>query len=1349
MPTLDLSGNILSAGAGYQAGDWGQVGAEASLDFQASANLNRGIDIGIGASALVRLDGSIRKFLAADVTGQAHAAAGVRAQVQVPLDLFDEAGVAIRLQAVAEAAAGITLAIGLSLGDFLDLAGQDPRMAGAPLKLLRVFLEETTIQGGVMAKAAVSAMAYANIAMTGRLLPRGVEKPGFTVAAEAGVGLKAGAGFRAFARFGLDDPRRLLRRSVDIAVDETLRAIGDLLPVESARLAEEMRAPAKIALRSAIELGMTLAENSGSFRSTDGGKVALRCVQVALEEAQRYIMERTVDLALHQLRIGLQSLGFDDARWNAAAPQRQALADRLRALPEDPFEPTDANKQYWLDLIRESAQVAIALSAAGQIPPPLAGPLSVLWSGTQLLFIAVKRVSEASARASVLGMSPVQTHASFGGNLTAPPSDAIKEEINRRLGRPLDTVLRQEDAVAFLTRSILDSPLIEAGSPVRAVVDLLAGPQAEAPSAALNVLFSNLGAFVPGADGQVSAPATLAVLRDALRSYLDTRVTLELRPLVAQAAGGSPEVLTYFDEVLLSTLRTVVGPVFDAVLSWQQGSTDTQRALRELCSSLVMRLLGRSLIVTGDVLLAKALEAVQSGLRDAAGHVDDNGGVAPVLAQLTGLDRDFVAEVVEETLLVCADTFGPMPPEKRARVRELLYEAIDTAPSPDATDPVGALQAAGLIPDGEAATELAFLLGEEIAGNVVRFIGALLTRIGALILEELQEIIADIQQAVEEWIAGLQQLAQDLARQIHALLEEIEQLGRELEDAADRVLDQAADLLGAISDRTSSRNAARSALKDYVAGEVLDVLALVPFYQGLPRDVRREARRRVKGVVNALLDGEIFDPVLDAVSNLADGTAEFLEDLRDIEPGDDVVQEILELFLDRLEDAVRDIFGHDDPRIDIRFTVPFTDIEIDLGHVDIPLGGLVRALRAAARDLRIVQDAAADLASSFVDLIERETGLRAAEAEQTALAEQKTRTDGHLAETNRSDFDLTIVSPAPASALEGEVPCEILVRGATPAFLGLEEGDQPRLFLWVNQEEVPLDRVTVEAFDARGSLGDVLAGIPRLNGGLHRLIQDRAARRQRLRHDASPVRTKQDGAGTRTASTAGLLARPGSATRQAGKGVAFKTNGGPAPGRKLRPNDVAGALNHFSGHRIPGGRAAVETNTEGPGGLRIRLTLPADLLLEGVNSVACALVPGSAARRLEKAVTFLFLPKAAVEPGTLTMPGRLAWDAGKLRPGLASDLRARFGPQAIGPVESPEGPAPKPSKGGMWLPVRSERKQAVERSSAAIRKNVSSNLDRQRQLREALEKRALRPVPQQVRKPGTTRSQEGGRHATA
>jgi len=170
MPSLDLNQSLLSAGADYRAGDWLSVGASADLAINAGARLERGLDLELGIGVMGSLDAAFRKFLAADLQARAQASARLKGQVQVPIDLFGEAGLAVRLQAVAEAGASVRLAIGLSIGDFIALAQTDPHIQGVALELLIIFLEELNIQAGVLGKVAYSAMAYVNLVITGRLI---------------------------------------------------------------------------------------------------------------------------------------------------------------------------------------------------------------------------------------------------------------------------------------------------------------------------------------------------------------------------------------------------------------------------------------------------------------------------------------------------------------------------------------------------------------------------------------------------------------------------------------------------------------------------------------------------------------------------------------------------------------------------------------------------------------------------------------------------------------------------------------------------------------------------------------------------------------------------------------------------------------------------------------------------------------------------------------------------------------------------------------------------------------------------------------------------------------------------
>jgi hypothetical protein len=1361
----ELTGNLLGASANFTADDWLNAGASAGFDFTLAANLRRGIDVGAGAQALVALDASIRKFIAADVTGEAHAAARVGARVQVPLDLFDEAGAVVRAEAVAEAAASISLAIGLSIGDFLELAGNDPHMRGVPLQLLRILLEETTIQGGVMAKASAAAMAYASIAMTGRLIESGDNKPGFTVAAEAGVGLKAGAGFKVFARLGVDDPRRLIRRTIDIAVDETLAAASAAVPEDIKPLVAELRTPAKIGLRSAVEVGFALAEQAaaGSFNPDAGPALALRCVQVALEEAQRDLLERVTELAINTLRTSLPHLPITDASWAQCQAQRNALASLLDACPLEPFEDTAANRQYWLDLARAAADVGAALGTPSQGDPWLESA-SAMWAAAQLIFVTLRRVSSASARADIIGLDPASVQPAFEGPAPDQPPPAIRAFIASRIGASAGSQLSLEQLVEFILRTDLLRYLPREFPDVSVALDLLAGADRRGLAAAVATILENIGAFAVQPNGTRDAEASLRVLVQALQQYFDARVNTELLPAINAALDGqNAHVRTFLDEVLLDALRFSVGTVFDRVLHWADGDVTGQTALREACSAIVMRLFSRGLVATGDILLTHALAGVHNALGDAASHVNDAGGVAPVLASLTGLPRADLAELMEETLLVCADTFRPLPETKRARIRELLYVVLDTAPpAPDAAF-VDQLRSDTMVPNFEAAAALSFELGGLIAEHVVRFITALLERVAARLLELLLDVVRALAEQVARWIAELEALLADIAGRLRDVVADILRFGRQLEEAGDVMLGQVEHLLTRFSnrpgDRTSLRNEIRKKLRDEARGMLNDV---VPFYSDLPSAGRTVIKDALDDAIALVIDG-LFAPVIDAVGDLAAETADFVSDLRAIEPGDNLTQAITDLFLDRLEDTVRAAFGYDNPGVDIGFHVRGSyrppkvfgqqppritiDIDVDLGRVEVPLNTIVQAVRSVAEGLASIEAAIGDLATSLATVLALETSIDAAEVERVTIEEEQAVSNRRFTETYPTVLDAIIVKPAPSAVYEGHVDIEISLPNVPHSYLGLEE-EQQRCFVWINEELLGLDSFVVATvlgpegsrFDAppppgppassfltvggtlgKGSIGAIRPGNALLNSRLE--LHDRAALLRRSSPATRPrpatgpttaVRTRTEGSDR----VRSLLMRGGG--KQTGRGSGLIAGGvigsgmtQPAfIGRDIRPSDVArfGELE--------------------PAGLRLSARLPASRFNEGINTLSVAVVDGRDRFEIRKSVAFMALPAAPPKTGGVTRPGVFTLPDREMPPLLATRLLKHVAARA--PHQRPSAPGrkpkPRPSKHDRWVPLSSDLKPRLESSRVQIAQRMDQRVRQMSDTRAAIKGGRARPV---------------------
>src|SRR5690349_21366126 len=146
MAGIDYSQPILGAGASAQT-DFAAAQARTALNFRGTARLKRGINIELGLEAFADASAELSKFVQASIEGTAFARAKAGVQLQLPLNLFGEFGLAARAEAIAEAAAGVGVDLGLTIGDFILLAQRDQDLIGLPLELLLLFLEEVSIGG--------------------------------------------------------------------------------------------------------------------------------------------------------------------------------------------------------------------------------------------------------------------------------------------------------------------------------------------------------------------------------------------------------------------------------------------------------------------------------------------------------------------------------------------------------------------------------------------------------------------------------------------------------------------------------------------------------------------------------------------------------------------------------------------------------------------------------------------------------------------------------------------------------------------------------------------------------------------------------------------------------------------------------------------------------------------------------------------------------------------------------------------------------------------------------------------------------------------------------------------------
>jgi hypothetical protein len=378
----------------------------------------------------------------------------------------------------------------------------------------------------------------------------------------------------------------------------------------------------------------------------------------------------------------------------------------------------------------------------------------------------------------------------------------------------------------------------------------------------------------------------------------------------------------------------------------------------------------------------------------------------------------------------------------------------------------------------------------------------------------------------------------------------------------------------------------------------------------------------------------------------------------------------------------------------------------------------VSVARAAIRALGRFNAAVGDATEALASVFDLEAALQAAEHEHAAVAATRREAEDRIAEARDGALDIEIVQPQASSVQSGPVTIDLRVPGGNASLLASDGLSHRRVFVWVNGHELPLDapRVSLEV-PAPGLGTQPGSALPALHGSPlagavasagvgrvgHPLVAARARRHDAFRKQAAPPR-----AGTRGGARAARRFAPptaggaGAITRFAG--VAFAS--GPADGR-FPPRAS------FPGR--PGGDAGE------PPALRISIDVPEALLHEGLNAVACALVPGAAARRVERSVSFLHVPLQPPGRGTRIMPPVA------VHAPMPADLGAFLRAQGL-LAEGPRAAVPsRQVRRNTWVAPRGERVKAVEGSRAKLRAELDAAAERLRAAHAAIAGGVLRP----------------------
>ena len=248
---------------------------------------------------------------------------------------------------------------------------------------------------------------------------------------------------------------------------------------------------------------------------------------------------------------------------------------------------------------------------------------------------------------------------------------------------------------------------------------------------------------------------------------------------------------------------------------------------------------------------------------------------------------------------------------------------------------------------------------------------------------------------VEQFVAGIQNAASDLDKRLDDLARRVEDLRKDVEAYWAARLQQIEGLLRDIG--STGRSGVRNRVKAIVAERAIDILRAVPFYKGLPIEAKTFARETLRDIVDNILNADLFDKLWDAIASVADDGAAMLADLKELDLDDDLPGRIRNLVLDRVENAVRNLYGGRNPKLEIafRFQGTFAGVRIDhrfkLARFDVPVGRLVTAAREAIDGMALLASAVANLANDVASTLQKAAELRYEQVRAVIMGRQLDR----------------------------------------------------------------------------------------------------------------------------------------------------------------------------------------------------------------------------------------------------------------------------------------------------------------------------------------------------------------------
>ncbi|MFS0839725.1 hypothetical protein [Paenibacillus sp. 1P03SA] len=676
---------------------WGNIKGQSILT--AKSEQRRGGDYALGAGFRTQINELLNKWAQLKILAEAKVSAIAQVKIQTPLDLFNEAGLAAKLQIVLEAAVAAGLNMGLTMGQLAEILKTRSEGRGLSGQLLDLLLNETRLEAALFGQYAIGFMAYANFVTVGSLRKNEeFPEPSFQFLYEAGMGFIVGGGYRSYIQMKIPDPRHLVQIFSDLLIDGVVQKVITTQQDQAIMLGAML----KIAVKASYEVSDRLSIET----NPNNDEIARKVLLIIWDQFQKVVF---LQLGLFYRAQVVDMLN----RSNLSSDQTAALIQKLQAVNANRF-------LTYSDEIFSSLSLIITSFQDEPTKKKFVEALSVLWVSSYFI-----RFPYAS--------SPTDDFHQFMGSLPFQFHPEIKNWINTSLKRDKDANLNVEEILRFL----LDRPVASAihgtenlrhvgrilsptlGNDLHLVIQKLFRPQE---------VIASMGSF----------KSILSAISQSFDDYVDREISGR-SAAISNTLSDEQEIAILFNRALVPSIQIVSDILIPETVNGFQNFD--QKTMMEILSSPLLTMLGRSAVHIVSTVSSVVNNQIEGILRDGVQNVTN--ALKPLGAQ------EIVKKPLEEAAKAIADLVAPLP----ADVQNELFGRAANLMSPiegNAVDYATRLKNNVLtMPQGDEIEEIAKLLLKHLWGKMIDFAGKIIPALFQALIEDLLKKIDDFLEVLE------------------------------------------------------------------------------------------------------------------------------------------------------------------------------------------------------------------------------------------------------------------------------------------------------------------------------------------------------------------------------------------------------------------------------------------------------------------------------------------------------------------------------------------------------------------------------------------------------------------------